>query len=53
MQVIMVTRLYAMYQRSRKILVLLIVTLILVQVSTVVAVALWQKMPVLAGKLRL
>jgi hypothetical protein len=53
MQVIMVTRLYAMYQRSRKILVLLIVTFIPIQINTVVVIALWQKMPVIAGKLRL
>jgi hypothetical protein len=61
MTVIIVARLHAMYQRSRKILVLLIVTLILVllivtlilvQISSVVVIPLWQETSVLAGKLR-
>jgi hypothetical protein len=53
MQVIMITRVYAMYQRSRKILVFLIVIFMAVQIPLEVIYLLSNKTSVVAGKLRL
>jgi len=39
MQVIMITRLYAMYQRSRRVLIFLIIAFLVVTISCVVIAA--------------
>jgi len=51
MQVIMITRLHAMYQRSRKILVVLVVSFLAVTITSGVITVI-QTLDHIAGKLR-